>query len=465
MVGKLFGTTGIRGTANDFLTPEFCSKIASVFGNYLNEKFNAKNVIVGMDPRTSSDMIRTAVISGLLSAGCDVYDSGITSTPSIQYAVKEKIYKFDAGIMITGSHIPIDRNGLKFFMPDGNEVYGKIEEEIEELYFSGKFKRVLWNEIGKIYNADAGKIYKEMLLKEGVKVGKENCLKIVVDTGHGAQSNIIPFVLRELGHKVITLNAQMDGFFPGRPSEPDKKNLENLMNVVKVLNADLGMAFDGDGDRSIFVDDKGEYVMGDIIGAIIADYLMKEKDVVVTGISTSAIIDYVAEKKKGKVIRTKVGAADVVGAIMKNNAIFGFEENGGSIFPTINLGREGGLTAVKILKILHDKNKKLSEIIAEYPKFYQIKEKIQCRDELKNKLTLAIKEKIKESKDSKYKNGKIDETDGIKILFGDGWILFRPSWTEPIYRIFAEGKSERIAAELIEFGRKISNEALKGLIC
>ncbi len=164
-------------------------------------------------------------------------------------------------------------------------------------------------------------------------------------------------------------------------------------------------------------------------------------------------------------IASKVGAADVVGAIMENNAIFGFEENGGSIFPKINLGREGGLTAVKILKILHDKKKKLSEIIAEYPKFYQIKEKIQCRDELKNKLTLAIKEKIKESKESKYKNTKIDETDGIKILFSDGWILFRPSWTEPIYRIFAEGKSESRTAELIEFGRKIANESLKGLIC
>ncbi len=465
MVGKLFGTTGIRGTANDFLTPEFCSNIAYVFGNYVREKFNAKNVLVGMDPRTSSDMIKHAVISGLLSAGCDVYDSGITPVPSIQYAVKEKIYKFDVGIMITGSHIPIDRNGLKFFMPNGNEVYGKIEEEIEELYFSGKFKRVLWNEIGKIYTADAGKIYKEMLLKEGVKVDKENGLKIVVDTGHGAQSKIMPFVLRELGHKVITLNAQMDGFFPGRPSEPDKKNLENLIKVVNALNADLGMAFDGDGDRSIFVDDKGEYIMGDMIGATIADHLMKEGAFVVTGISTSAIIDYVAEKHKGKVIRTKVGAADVVGAIMENNAIFGFEENGGSIFPKINLGREGGLTAVKILKILHDKKKKLSEIIAEYPKFYQIKEKIQCRDELKNKLTLAIKEKIKESKESKYKNTKIDETDGIKILFSDGWILFRPSWTEPIYRIFAEGKSESRTAELIEFGRKIANESLKGLIC
>ncbi|PKP60131.1 MAG: phosphoglucosamine mutase [Candidatus Altiarchaeales archaeon HGW-Altiarchaeales-1] len=460
MVGKLFGTTGIRGTANDFLTPEFCSKIACVFGNYLNEKFNAKNVLVGMDPRTSSDMIRTAVISGLLSAGCDVYDSGITPVPSIQYAVKEKIYKFDAGIMITGSHIPIDRNGLKFFMPDGNEVYGKTEEEIENIYFGNKFKRASWNEIGKIYTADAGKIYKEMLLKEGVKVSKEDALTIIVDTGHGAQSNVMPQILRELGHKVITLNAQMDGFFPGRPSEPDKKNLENLMKVVRALNADIGMAFDGDGDRSIFIDDKGEYVMGDMVGAIIADYLMRKGDIVVTGITTSAIIEYVAEKNGGRVIRTKVGAADVVGAIMKNNAVFGFEENGGSIFPTLNLGREGGLTAVQILKILHEKKKDLSEIIAEYPKFYQIKEKIQCRDELKNKLTAAIKDRIK----IEMNNTKIDETDGVKIYFSDGWVLFRPSWTEPIYRIFAEGKTESRAKELIEFGRKIANEELNKLV-
>lgn len=459
MAGKLFGTTGIRGTANDFLTPEFCSNIACVFGNYAKERFNAKNVVVGMDPRTSSDMIKHAVISGLISAGCDVYDSGIAPTPAIQYAVKEN-YKFDVGVMITGSHIPANRNGIKFFIPDGNEVYGKMEEEIEDMYFNKKFKRASWNEIGRVYTADAGKIYKEMLLNEGVKVDKEGGLKIVVDTGHGAQSNIVPFVLRELGHKVITLNAQMDGFFPGRPSEPDKKNLENLIKVVKALNADIGIAFDGDGDRSIFIDDKGEYIMGDVIGAIIADYVMKEGDVVVTGISTSAIIDYVAERHKGKVIRTKVGAADVVGAMMKNNAVFGFEENGGCIFPDINLGREGGLTAVKILKILHEKKKRMSEIIAEYPKFYQIKEKIQCKDELKNKLTAAIKERIK----TEINDAGIDETDGVKVLFSDGWILFRPSWTEPVYRIFAEGKSEDKARGLIEFGRKIASEELNKLV-
>jgi len=453
MVGKLFGTTGIRGIANEFLTPEFCSKISCVFGNYMREKFNVKNILVGMDPRTSSEMIKHAVISGLLSAGCNVYDTGIVPTPAIQYAVKEK--KFDGGVMVTGSHIPPERNGIKFFLPDGNEVYGEIEKEIEDMYFNENFKRVSWNEIGKIYNTDAVKFYKEMLLNEGIKADKP--LTIVVDLGHGAQSIVAPFVLRGLGHKIITMNAQMDGFFPGRASEPDRKNLENLMKIVKALNADLGIGFDGDGDRSIFIDDKGEYIMGDVIGAIIADYIMKEGDIVVTGISTSAIIDYVARKHKGRVIRTKVGAADVVNAIMQNNAVFGFEENGGSIFPHINLGREGCLTVVKILKILKEKNKKISEIISEYPKFYQIKEKIQCKDELKNKLTENIKKRIKEE----YKNANFDETDGIKILFDDGWILFRPSWTEPIYRIFAEGESEDRAKELIVLGKRIVKEELE----
>lgn len=459
MVGKLFGTTGIRGVANEFLTPEFSAKISCIFGNYIKKRENKDKVkiLIGRDTRTSSDMLKYGAISGLLSAGCDIYDTGIIPTPGLQYAIRK--LKFDGGIMITGSHIPPERNGMKFFLSDSNEVYGEIEKEIEDAYFSEKFERAKWNEIGEVKSINAGEVYEEMLLKEGIKVEKEKALKIVVDTVHGAQSEIVPRVLRKLNHKVITLNAQMDGFFPGRYPEPEKKNLEILINTVKNLNADIGIAFDCDGDRSIFIDDKGNYIMGDVIGAILADKYVKEGDVVVTTVSTSSIIDYVVEKKKGIVERTRVGAADVVGKIIEKNAIFGFEENGGSIFPDLNLGREGGLTVVKILKILYERNEKFSDVIEKYPKFYQIKDKFPCEDNLKNKLTEKIKEIFEKQKDLI----KTDETDGIKGIFENGWILFRPSWTEPIYRIFVEGKTEEQAKKLYEIGMNIVKEAKEKL--
>ncbi|MFN3528201.1 MAG: phosphoglucosamine mutase, partial [Candidatus Altarchaeaceae archaeon] len=214
MVGRLFGTTGIRGIANEFLTPEFASKISCVFGNYIMKTCDNKRpkIIVGRDTRTSSEMLMYGVISGLLSAGCDVYNSNILPTPAIQYVIRK--LKFDGGVIITGSHIPPERNGIKFFIQDSNEVYGEIEKEIEDMYFSERFERAKWNEIGEVKKINGIEVYEEMLLQEGLKVDEKDQLKIVVDTAHGAQSEVIPRVLRKLNHKVITLNAQMDGFFP-----------------------------------------------------------------------------------------------------------------------------------------------------------------------------------------------------------------------------------------------------------
>ena len=446
-MAKLFGTTGIRGLANEFLTPEFCAKIAGAFGTYIGGR--GKKVLIAMDPRTSSEMIKNSTISGLLSAGCDVYDSGIAPTPAVQYSVRN--FDFDAGIMITGSHIPPERNGLKFFVSDGTEVYGPLEEEIEKIFFGDKIKRVAWTEIGTVHQFDCVMPYKKMLLDTGIKNENKN-FKIILDPGHGAQCGIVSFVLRELGYDVLTINAQPDGFFPGRHSEPDQKNLKNLIEIIKIMGADIGIGIDGDGDRTIFVDDCGNFIMGDITGSILTDDLMKEGDSVVTPVSTSSLIDWVCEKNNGKVIKTKVGAADVVAELLKNDSVFAFEENGGNIFAKINLCRDGGLTAVYMLNILAKRKKKLSEIVSEFPKYHQLKDKINCPDELKQKLTAKVKEI--------YCNEEVIDVDGIKILFGDGWMLLRPSGTEPIFRIFVESQTEERAKKLMEQGLKTVNEAV-----
>jgi len=416
-MAKLFGTTGIRGLANEFLTPEFCAKIAGAFGTYIGGR--GKKVLIAMDPRTSSEMIKNSTISGLLSAGCDVYDSGIAPTPAVQYSVRK--------------------------------VYGPLEEEIEKIFFGDKIKRVAWTEIGTVHQFDCVMPYKKMLLDTGIKNENKN-FKIILDPGHGAQCGIVSFVLRELGYDVLTINAQPDGFFPGRHSEPDQKNLKNLIEIIKIMGADIGIGIDGDGDRTIFVDDCGNFIMGDITGSILTDDLMKEGDSVVTPVSTSSLIDWVCDKNKGKVIKTKVGAADVVAELLKNDSVFAFEENGGNIFAKINLCRDGGLTAVYMLNILAKRKKKLSEIVSEFPKYHQLKDKINCPDELKQKLTAKVKEI--------YCNEEVIDIDGIKILFGDGWMLLRPSGTEPIFRIFVESQTEERAKKLMEQGLKTVNEAV-----
>jgi len=449
---KLFGTTGIRGVTNDLLTPEFASKIAASFGTYIGGK--GKKVLIAMDTRTSSEMLKSSAISGLISVGCHARDSGIAPSPAVQYGTREF---FDAGIMITGSHIPPERNGLKFFVSDGTEVYGHIEERIEEIYFNDEIERASWKDIGSVETFDAVTPYKKMLLKTGV----EGNLKVVLDPGHGAHYALMPEVIEKLGHDLITINSQPDGFFPGRGSEPDEKNLEGLMERVKQENADVGIALDCDGDRCIFVDDKGRYVMGDISECIITDEVMKEHKggIIVTTISTSALVDYIAEKNNGEVKRTRVGAADVVAETFKINAVFSFEENGGSIFPEINPCRDGGLTAVYMLKILTKRNQKLSEIIAELPRFYQLKDKIGCPDELKQKLTKSVVEYYKD-RDAK----EIIDIDGIKVIFEDGsWMLLRPSGTEPIFRVFVESSSEEKAKRLMADGLKTVGGILEGV--
>ena len=454
MAKRLFGTTGIRGLVNDLLTPEFASKIAAAFGTYIGGE--GKRVLIAMDTRTSSEMLKSSAISGLISVGCDVYDSGIAPSPAVQYGTREF---FDAGVMITGSHIPPERNGLKFFLSDGTEVYGHIEEKIEEIYFNDGIERASWKDIGNVETFDAVTPYKEMLLKTGVKGN----LKVVLDPGHGAHYALMPGVIEKLGHDLITINSQPDGFFPGRGSEPDEKNLKVLMEVVKEENADVGIAFDCDGDRCIFVDDKGRYVMGDISECMITDEVMKESNkkekFIVTGVTTSSLVDWIVEKNNGKVIRTKVGASDIVAETFKRGALFSFEENGGSIFPEINPCRDGGLTAVYMLKILKKRNQKLSEIISELPRFYQLKDKIECPDELKQELTEKVVEHYK-GQDAK----EIIDIDGVKVIFEDGsWMLLRPSGTEPIFRVFVESSSEEKAGRLMEDGLETAKVILEGV--
>ncbi len=440
---RLFGTFGVRRTANDVLTPEFASRLAASYGSIVQG-----TVAIGGDTRTSTPMLKHAITAGLLSSGCDVVDLGILPTPAIQYAVRNY---YDGGIIVTASHNPPKFNGLKFVDEFGIGTPDDMEIAVEEMYFDSEPKRVSWDKIGKVYHNETiiDEYIKETLKRVDVEAIRSRKLKVVVDCGSGAGSYTAPYLLKALGCEVTTLNCQADGFFPGRDPEPIEPNLQDLIATVKDLGADIGLAHDGDADRTICIDEKGNFVLGDKTFALVEKQMLKENNggIIVTTVATSQAIYDVAEEFGGEVIATAVGDLLVARKLKDTDGLFGGEENGGLIFPDFVYGRDAAMTVAKLLEILAKEDRPFSELVAELPVYYQEKLKIECPDDEKEEVMSKIAEEIKTTTDF-----KLDTTDGVKILKDDGWVIIRPSGTEPIFRCFAESDSMDKAVEMANWG-------------
>ena len=440
---RLFGTFGVRRTANDVLTPEFAARLAACYGTQIKG-----TVAVGGDTRTTTPMLMQAVISGLLSSGCDVVDLGILPTPGVQYAVRKY---YDGGVMITASHNPPKYNGIKFLDSDGIGIPDDMELEIERLYFDAEPDRVAFSEIGELYHNDKiiDEYVDEAVLKVDSEAIKNANLKVVVDCGSGAGCFTAPYLIRKLGCDVTTLNSQPDGFFPGRNPEPIEENLQELISVVKELGADIGLAHDGDADRTICIDENGSFVLGDKTFTLVEKQMLKENNggTIVTTVATSQAIYDVAEEYNGEVIATAVGDLLVARKLKDTDGLFGGEENGGLIFPDFVYGRDAVMTVAKILEIIAKEKKPLSELVSELPVYYASKMKIECPDDEKEFVMKSIADEIQSTTDF-----ELDLTDGVKILKEDGWVIIRPSGTEPIFRCFAESDSQAKADEMTEWG-------------
>ena len=440
---RLFGTFGVRRTANDVLTPEFATRLAACYGTQIKG-----TVAVGGDTRTTTPMLMQAVIAGLLSSGCDVVDLGILPTPGVQYAVRKY---YDGGVMITASHNPPKYNGIKFLDEDGIGIPDDMELAIEKLYFDEEPDRVPYYEMGEISHNDQiiDEYIDEAISKVDVEAIRDANLKVVVDCGSGAGCYTAPYLIRKLGCDVTTLNSQADGFFPGRDPEPIEENLGELITVVKELNADIGLAHDGDADRTICIDEKGNFVLGDKTFSLVEKQMLKENNggTIVTTVATSQAIYDIAEEYNGKVIATAVGDLLVARKLKDENGLFGGEENGGLIFPDFVYGRDAVMTVAKILEIVAKEKKPISELVSELPVYYASKMKIECPDDEKEFVMDSIADEVKNT--TEY---KLDLTDGVKILKDDGWMIIRPSGTEPIFRCFAESDSQMKADEMTDWG-------------
>ena len=309
-------------------------------------------------------------------------------------------------------------------------------------------------EIGQIYNNDniIDEYIDDAISRVDVETIQNANLKVVVDCGSGAGSFTAPYLMRKLGCEVTTLNSQPDGFFPGRDPEPIEENLQELKNVVKELNADIGIAHDGDADRTICIDENGDFVLGDKTFTLIERQMLKENNggIIVTTVATSQAIYDIADEYNGEVIATAVGDLLVSRKLKDEKGLFGGEENGGLIFPDFVYGRDAVMTVAKIIETLAKEKKPLSELIKELPKYYSSKRKIECSDEQKDEVMNNIAKEIETTTDF-----KLDLTDGVKILKDDGWVIIRASGTEPIFRCFAESDTQEKADEMTEWGMSL----------
>jgi phosphomannomutase/phosphoglucomutase len=438
---KLFGTNGIRGLVNLELTPEMAIKVGCSIGTF----FGRKNLLLGYDARTSGPMLAKAVISGLTATGCHVFFAGMAPTPALQYAVKN--HKMDGGVIITASHNPPEYNGIKVIWSDGIETSHEQEVEIENIYFDNKIVFAEWDKLGALQEVPAINDEYVQAIEKQVNLAEiaEKHFHVVVDAANSVGGLTAPPMLRELGCKVTTINANIDGTFPGRLPEPRPEDLNDLASTIKAIGADLGVAFDGDADRSIFVDENGVIYWGDkTFAVIIKQYLMKNPGAkIVTPVSSSTLIKDTVEAYEGELIWTKVGSVTVSQKMKELNAKLGGEENGGVFYGPHQAVRDGAMTTALILNTMAETGEKLSELVAEQPQYFIEKGKIDCPDEKKEILLQKLYEQVK--------GENISTIDGVKIWFSDNSaILIRPSGTEPVFRLYAEAKNQEKALKLVD---------------
>ena len=448
---RLFGTNGVRGVVNSKeMDPLFAMRLGMAIGTFMKGP-----VMIGTDARTSNEMIKSACASGLMATGCTVLDCGIVPTPTLQYAVKTG--KVAGGVVITASHNPPEFNGIKAIDKDGTEMSRENEEAIEKIYHESSFTRTDWARIGRLAaHATAIERYiGGIISKVDVAAIRSANLRVAVDCSNGAASLVTPKLLERLGVRYVTLNADPNGAFPGHNSEPTPENTKDLVELVKSGKFDFGFVHDGDADRTIFVDENGRYLYGDRSLAVVAKYICSQKKgrLVVTTVGGSMCIEDAVRMAGGSVIYTKVGSPIVARAMMEKGGAFGGEENGGLIFAEFQYCRDGAMAAAKMLEIVA-KEGKLSEVNDRIPQYTQCKVKTACPDESKQKVLAELS--------SSAEGKRIDTTDGVKIYFDEGWVLLRPSGTEPIFRIYSESKTKAKAEQLAEDYKKRVEKIIRG---
>jgi phosphomannomutase len=437
--------SGIRGIVGESLTPDVIVKYVSAY----SQMMPAGPILLGRDSRPSGDVLCNFVAYLLNCLGREVIEIGIVPTPTVLFCVKEKGYA--GGIVITASHNPIEWNALKLVNSKGKFLSPAEFAKLSELVEQGKFDYAVWDKLGKSEKMhDMALLHLEKVLNfVDVEKIKAKNFKVVIDTVNGAGGPIGAKLLRTLGCEVIEINTETTGYF-AHPPEPTPVNLTQLSEKMKECGADVGFALDPDADRLVLAGSDGEILSEEYTLALCADHYLssKEKTDLVINLSSSRLCDDVAAKHGVKVLRVPTGEIHVTESLEQTGAKLGGEGNGGVILPQINKCRDTLVGMALILEYLANNGKKIEDCAKEIGNYSFIKTKFQVTDIDLTKTEALLKEK--------FPDGKLNNSDGLRLDFDDSWVLIRKSNTEPIVRVFAEAKSEQRALELIESVRNIA---------
>ncbi|MFC7209878.1 phosphoglucosamine mutase [Natronoarchaeum sp. GCM10025321] len=439
----MFGTSGVRGQFGTDVTVD----LAVVIGRAVVAD-GAERVVIGRDPRTTGPVLRDALSAGVRESGGDVIDCGMVATPTLARAVAWR--DADVGVMITASHNPPEDNGIKLWTPSGMAFDEARRGRIAELVEADEYAPADWDAVGtETAWSDATARHRDAIV-DAVDPVEE--LSVVVDVGNGA-GGITAGALRALGCSVETLNAEPDGRFPSRPSEPTEEACGTLQAHVAATDADLGIAHDGDSDRMMVVDETGQFPAGDALLALFARGAAGDGDVVAAPLNTSLAVDDVLAEIGGSLVRTRVGDVFVAERAREDDVVFGGEPSGAWIWPDETLAPDGPLAAAKLAALV-DREGPLSELLAELPSYPLRRESIEV--EGKRNLMETVATRAHEEYDG------VESLDGVRVEREDGWFLVRASGTQPLVRITAEGRTEAATAELYDEARALVEDAIEG---
>src|SRR3989449_10732340 len=429
--------SGGRGVIGDSLTPALRTRLAQAFGTCVG----SGTIVLVRDPRTSGEMVKQAVIAGLLSSGCRIIDIGMCPVPTIQLLVRH--HRAHGGIAITASHNPAEWNALKFIGQSGFFLNTGQARELLDIYHQGEYTRVGGAEMRQVAElSGATDLHIQTIMEAlGPLPTRKKKLRVVLDACNGAGSVVGPKLLASLGAEVFTINVTPDGSFP-RPAEPLAENLGDLCAAVKAHHADVGFAQDMDADRLAIVSEAG-LAIGEEYTLLLAtsNVLGKNPGPVVANLSTTSALQEVVSRFGCPFFQSKIGEVNVTEEMQKQSAVIGGEGNGGVIYPRLNFARDSLVGMALILHLLAETGQAITELISTLPRFAMIKEKLVCPSD---KISIVLRMLRQE-----YAAYPMDLRDGVKVSLPNGWFLVRGSNTEAIIRVIAEAEREADAKAII----------------
>ncbi len=454
---RLFGTTGVRKVYGKEFDVEMALSLGKALGTYLGEG----TVVIARDTRTTGVTVESALVAGIMSTGVSVVRAGMVPTPTLAFTAMNHGYA--TGVMVTASHNPPEYTGVKFWGGDSMGYTPDMERELEAVYHSREFKLADWDSLGREYSlSTAAEEHVDAILERcSVDAIRRAGFKVVVDPGNGAGSVVTPYLVRRLGCKVITVNGQPDGHFPGRRSEPDAESLTDLVQIVRTTGASLGVAHDGDADRVVFVTETGEVVRGDRTIALLAREALRESGsgTIVTTVDSSLVLDETVEAAGGTVIRTPVGDIQVAVKVRETGALMGGEACGVFILPEFHLAPEPFLAVCRVVELMARTGKTFGELIAGIPQYPLRKMKVSCPNEKKE----AVMERLVDILPGQLSARDVITVDGIGLTLENGWVLVRPSGTEPVIRITCEASVREAVDNVVERTRSVVQSVVDGV--